>query len=255
MWILFLFALIFPTHSHAQETTPISFSQYQSDYLYQYNLYQQTYSKYHEKDQVYDKYQTITAQKEKIATAKDALIARNHTLKSYFLALQSLLEEQKSAHPSETQTLQDNLAQWEQWLDDQTSIISAIDDQESLQTWVTDFKSKYIEIQQLEYSSLVQHEINLRQQTLNQIQSLANDIKNNPQIKPESQQWISTLADKSSLVSQNLSKALTLTQKKQVSTRFSNFYPSAKTELSSAQNYLKEITTDLKLIVSRFYQP
>jgi hypothetical protein len=166
-----------------------------------------------------------------------------------------MLDNYKSANPAVTETIQTSLSKWESWCDDQPTIVSAINDVNKLQQYVNDFQDKYIEIQQVMYTALVQNEVNLRQQTLNQIQSLAEDIKNDSNIKPESQQWISTLAAKSDLVSINLAKAVTLTQKKQTTNRFSNFYQNSKDQLDSAKNYLVEITTDLKLIVTKFYQP
>ncbi len=255
MWFLPLLFFIFAPQVNAQESSPPVFSQYQSDYLYQYNLYQQAYSKYLEKDQVYKKYGTITVQKEKISAAIEAINARNRTFRSYFMSLRVMLEDYKTAHPDETQTIQNSLSEWENWFEQQQPIVSVIDNQNDLQKWVADFQSKYPQIQKIMYTALVQHETNLRQQTLNQIQILAQDIQNNPQIKPESQQWISTLADKSGVVSNSLNSAISLAQKKQSSGHFSNFYSTARTELTKARNNLTEITTDLKLIVSRFYLP
>jgi hypothetical protein len=253
MWFLPFLIFLFVAPIHAQNTT--LFSQYQSDYLYQYNLYQQTYSKYTEKAQIYAKYGTITTQQDKISAAVDAINTRNLAFKSYFMALRVMLEDYKSANPEATATVQTSLSNLENWADQQPAIVLTINDNHQLQQYVNDFQNKYLEIQSVIYTALVQNEVNLRQQTLNQIQTLAENIKNDPRIKPESQQWISTLTAKSNLVSANLTKALTLTQKKQISTHFSNFYPDAQIELNSAQNYLTEITADLKLIVTKFYQP
>ena len=253
---IILFFCLSLQNSLAQETTPVSlFNQYQSDYVYQYNLYQQAYSKYTEKSQIYAKYKTITTQKDKISTAISAINARNLTLKSYFMALRVLLDQSKSANPDTTQAIQDKLSLLENWITDQSAIILTLDDLDKLQQYATSFQKKYIEIQQIVYTALVQNEVNLRQLTLNELQSLTDIIKNNPQIKPESQQWIATLSTESDSVSFSLTNALNLTKKEQFTTNFINFYPSSQDQLNNAQNRLIKITSDLKLIVNRFYQP
>ena len=235
--------------------TPYLFNQYNQDYLYQYGLYQQAYLDYVNKKQVYTKYGTITTRKDKFTATINALSARNLALRSYLIALRTLLNDYQITNPTATQKVQIDLSKWESWTNEQTTVIPALNNDSDVTRWATDFKNQYPLIQKSIYTALVQHEANLRQTTLNQIQSIADSIKSNSKIQPESQQWISTLAVKSDLVNTSINNSINFTQRSQNQGRFSNFYPDSRLELSKANNYLIEIIGDLKLIVTKFYHP
>jgi len=233
--------------------TPRLFDQYQKDYLFQYDQYQQDYLIYVDKKRVYTKYGTITTQKEKFSAAVNAINSRNKAFKSYLLSLRVLLDDYKATNPTQTEKNQIDLNKWEAWFNEQTTVIPAINNDDDLKKWAEDFKEKYITIQQVIYTSLIQHEINLRQLTLDQLQAVAIDIKNNPNIRPESQQWVSSLTVKSDLVNTSFTTAMNYTRKNQSQTKFSNFYPDSRQELGKSNNYLREISADLKLIVTKFF--
>lgn len=233
--------------------TPRLFDQYRKDYLFQYDQYQQDYLVYVDKKRVYTKYGTITTQKEKFSAAINAINSRNKAFKSYLLALRVLLDDYKPANPTQTEKNQIDLNKWESWFAEQITVVPAINNDDDLKKWTEDFKEKYITIQTVIYTSLIQHEINLRQLTLDELQTIATDIRNNPAIRPESQQWISSLTVKSDLITTSFNAALNFTRKNQSQTKFSNFYPDARLELNKSNNYLREISADLKLIVTKFY--
>ena len=255
MWILFvLFFLANPVGAQEVVATPTPrlFDQYQRDYLFQYDIYQQAYLNYIDKKKVYTKYGTITTQKDKFNASISAINARNKTFKAYFLALRTMLDEYKTSSPTSTEKNQIELSKWEAWFNEQLTIIPSINNEDDLKKWVADFKEKYTNIQRAIYGALVQQETNLRQQSLNSIQSIATDIRNNQNIRPESEQWISSLTVKSDLVSTGLKSALDMAQKNQTLTWFTDFYPDARIEMSKSNNYLMEISADLKLIVTKF---
>jgi len=273
MWFLLLF-LLFVTPINAQDATPSAtaptptnvpttiptptpriFDQYQKDYLFQYDLYQQAYLIYVDKKKVYTKYGTITTQKDKFNAAINAINARNKAFKAYFLALRVLLDDYKSSDPTSTERNQIELSKWEAWFTEQLSVVPAINNETDLYKWANDFKGKYIEIQKVIYGALTQHEVNLRQQTLNLVQEIASDIRNNPSIKPESEQWVSSLTVKSDLITTGLNNSITISKKNQNQNKFSNFYPEVRIEMNKANNYLIEISADLKLIITKFYKP
>lgn len=272
MWFFVLF-LLFTTPALAQDITPRStpqetpaaipsptpvpnfFEQYKKDYLFQYDIYQQSYLKYVDKKRVWTRYGTITTQKEKFDASIEAITARNKAFKAYLLALRTMLDDYESVNPTNTEKYQIEISKWESWFEEQLSVVPSINNEKDLIRWVDDFKEKYIVIQQTIYSSLVQHEVNLRQLTLENIQSLGMDIKTSPQIQTESQQWVSTLAIKSDLVTTSLNNAIAFGQRSQSQNKFNNFYPSSKLELNQANNYLIEISADLKLIVNKFFKP
>lgn len=253
MWFLMLL-FIFSKPALAQDQATL-FTKYQQDYLYQYDLYQQSYADYTGKKQIFVKYGTVTTQNEAFLAAKQAINARNQVLKTYLMALRVMLNDYKTSDFVQTESIQTDLSGWESWLDQQPAIVAAINNTKDLQTWVKVFQSKYIQIQRSIYTSLVLNEVNLRGLTLNQTQSLFQNIQNHPRIKPDSQQWIQSYSDKSNLASSAINNALLLTKKNQPTDRFSNFYPNAQTNLDQSRKYLTEITSDLKLIIIKFYQP
>jgi len=277
MWLI-LFLLLLPSATFAQESTdsatiptitadsssisatatpkdsspPPPYLQYQQDYIYQYDLYQQAYLKYIDKRDVYTKYGTITTQKEKFTAAIDAINARNLTLRTYLTALRTMLDEYQSANPTATESDKIELSKWEAWFEEQLIIVPAINNQIDLTRWIDSFKEKYLIIQKVIYTALVQHEVNLRTTTLNLLHQTADEIRSNPNLQPENQNWLNTLTIKSDLVSSSLNAALAYTTKKQSTNKFTNFYPSAKTDLTNANNYLREISADLKLTIIKF---
>jgi hypothetical protein len=268
MWLLILF-LLFTSPLHAQDASPSTsevtptvlptptprlFDQYQKDYLFQYDLYQQAYLKYVDKKKVYTKYGTITTQKEKFAAAIEAIDVRNKAIKSYLMALRELLDDYTQADLTTTSKNQIELEKWESWYNEQLFVVPAINNEDDLRKWVETFKINFPLTQQVIYTALIQHESNLRKLGLNQLQDIAQDIQSSANIRPESQQWVSSLAVKSDLVNTSLANAYNLTKKKQNQAKFSNFYPDAKLELSKSAGYLREISGDLKLIIIKFIQ-
>jgi hypothetical protein len=253
MWFLLLFFFSLTPVQAQESPTPALFEQYKKDYLYQYDLYQQAYLKYIDKKQVYTKYGNITTQKEKFTASLDAINARNHVLKSYLTALRVKLDDYKSTNPTVTEKNQIEISKWEAWFEEQYTVILSINNEDDLLKWSKDFEQKYVTIQQTIYTALVQNEVNLHQSTLNLITQTAELIKNNPQIKPGSQQWLSSLTVKSDLVTTSLNKATSYTKPPSYqSDKFNNFYPESKIELTKSRNYLIEISSDLKLIVTKF---
>jgi hypothetical protein len=261
MWFLLLLFFIFTPPVHAQDAstsaTPTSnpFPQYQQDYLYQYSLYQQAYTDYINKKQIFTKYGTVTTQNDELLAAVTAINARSRVFKSYLMALRVMLDSYKSVNPDATTTSQTSLNDWEKWFGEQLAVVSAINNTHDLQLWVKNFQTKYTQIQQTIYTALVQNELNLRQLALNQVQSLASDMQSNSHLKPDSQQWVQSYNDKTNLVTVSLKEALALTKKNQSLDHFSNFYPEAKNNLDQSKKYLTVITGDLKLIIIKFYQP
>lgn len=250
MFIFLLFALFFAQPSLAQEPTATDqFPQFKNDYIFQYNQYLATYTKYLEKKDIFTKYGSVTTEADKLSAAKEAINARNLTLRTYLQALRIYLNKYKSVDPTATDKLQIELQNWENWFNEQLSIVPNINNSHDLSTWVTDFKIKYINIQQSIYSALVYNQINQKKLTLNLLNSLIETVKADPNIKPENQLWLSNFAIRSDLVNNSLKNSASLTVKKQYQSRFVNFYSGAKADLNTANNYLRQIYDDLKIII------
>jgi len=245
MWFVFLFLLLVKP-AIADEKT---------DYLYQYDLYNQSYQVYNEKKQINLKYNTIATQKELFTATINSINARNFALKTYLIALQIDLNKYIALDTESTQKLQNELLKWENWLESQQKVVNNINSDQDLKKWAELFQQKYPQIQNAIYSALSQNEINLRLQTLSKIQLLASNIKVDPKIKPQSLQWLDSLTSKSEKITKNLQNAKAIYQKNLDQQKFTNFYPDIKFEINSATSTLKEATNDLKLTIVKFVIP
>jgi hypothetical protein len=240
-----------PTESVARLPTPTPdlVAQYFTDLSFQQNQYQKDYLDYVAKSKVHTTYRTITTQKERLDATRLVLITRNNLLKTYLMYLRVLLAKHSGSSPTETERLQIELSKWEAYFDEQNSIVTSLNNESDITVWSADFAQKYITVQQLLYTTLVQHEINQRTEVTAMLQSLTNQIQNSGKINSDIQ-WFSDLPIKFDLVAQSLSKsAATSVTRQNNPTRFYNFYPDAKLELNKAKNYLAQIATDLKVIV------
>jgi hypothetical protein len=266
-WFLIIVSLFLPTNSFAQDATasatifpspnptPNILLQYQTDYLYQRDLYQQAYLTYINKRQVHTKYQSLTTQKDKLIATKNALLARNNLLKSYLIALRVSLDANRSQDPTETEKNQIEISKWETYFDEQNSIVSALNNEEDISRWARDFKLKYITVQQIIYTSLIRSEINQRNSIIVDIENLATTIQTSPNLKPEGLNWFTNLPIKLDLVKSAISDAHAQGQRPQNQNTFVDFYPSARSNFTKASGYLTEITDNLKSIVIKFWQP
>ncbi|MCX6726442.1 MAG: hypothetical protein NTY75_01350 [Candidatus Shapirobacteria bacterium] len=256
MFLLLFFTLFFTQPSIAQEPTTIDqFTQFKNNYTFQYNQYLTAYSKYLEKKDVNTKYGSVTTEADKLATAKDAINARNLALKTYLQALRVYLDKYKSADPATTDKFQTELQNWENWFNEQLLIVPNFNNANDLNNWVKDFIIKYIDIQQSIYSALVYNQINHQKYTLGLLNSLIDTAKADPNIKPENQLWLNNFTVRSDLVNTSLEETASLTIKKQYQTRFDNFYPDAKSGLNTANNYLRQIYDNLKIIIVKSTNP
>jgi len=228
--------------------------QYKTDYSFQINQYQKSYIEYVDKKEVYTKYRTVSTEQDKITATKNALFARNSMLKSYLLALRVSLDEFKTQNPTTTEKTQIELSRWEDWCSEQNLIIPNLNTQADITTWVDTFKEKYVSIQQVIYVSLSQNQINQKIETLNLIKKLSDDIKNDPKTGTILNDWLSSLPVKSDLVMSSLKATTDLTQAKQLSNRFDNFYPEAKSQLNRTNNYLVNMLSDLRAVAIKLNQ-
>ena len=227
------------------------FEQYKKDYLYQRDKYNEAYLNYTEKKQVHTKYGTLTTKQEKIDATKKVLVARNTMLRTYTMALRVYLDKYRTASETNTQKLQIDLSKWEDWFEEQNLVVDALLNEEDIKRNSEDFSRKWIEIQTTFYTALTQNQVNQKTITLDQIKQLSNDIQTSPDIKPESQEWLSPLAVDTDLINESLKKTITFTQKTQ-NNKFENFYPSAQKEINKVNTYLSEMVSNLKSVVIKF---
>jgi len=239
----------------AQDSSTL-FEQYKNDYSYQRDLYQQSYLNYVNKKQIHTTYGTLITLNDKIGATKQALLARNNLLRTYLMALRTKLSLIPPMDTNTTQKLQIDLNRWEDWFNEQNTIVDSLNNDDDISQYVSEFKKQYNTVQAVIYTSLIVDEINLRYHTLNLIQVLSDQVETNPNLSPENQQWLSSVVVKSDLVVKNLNQAYDLTQSTlQRSKQFNNFYPTAKQELNQANNYLLGMVNGLRSIITKLDTP
>jgi len=175
-------------------------------------------------------------------------------LKSYLLALRVNLDTFKSSAPTTVSKIQIELSRWEDWCQEQNLIIGNLNSQNDINNWVDSFKTKYISIQTVIYTALTQNQINQRLLSLDLIKKLSDNLKNDPKTGDQLNDWLNSLPVKSDLVVSKLKNATDLTQTKQLSNRFVNFYSDAKNKLIDADRYLQNMLSDLKAVAIKLNQ-
>ncbi|MBU4209896.1 hypothetical protein KKC08_01910 [Patescibacteria group bacterium] len=246
-----------PTPTEIPPTPAPTLSPYQQakkDYLNQQQEYSQAYLKYTEKKETHTKYGTITTEKEKMEWTKKAIISRNTLLQKYILALKTKLSEYSDNNPTNTKKNQIELEKWISWLKEQNIIVDSLSNLDDLSQNGQNFQSKYNSIQKEIYTSIVQNQCNNYEQILNELKNLATKIQNSDQIETEGQNWTSDVFIKMDIARDNLNTALKKTEQKQYGNKFNNFYPQSKKELSKTNQYSLEIFSNLKSIITKFYQ-
>ena len=227
-------------------------NQYQSDYRYQLDLYQKSYQNYLEKEQVDNKYNTLSTQKDKTEASIDALLQRNQLLYSYLILLRVQLNQTNSTKDPKNEVLKEKLLSKETYLKAQDLTIKQLSNKEQVKKWSTQFKNLYPEIQTVIYSSLIQIQINQQKTILQKIQILGQEIQADSPQNQALSQWLNELPSQSEMVNQHFDNAILYTEKKQTGNRFNNFYPSALKELNLATKLLSEMHSNLKSVVSKF---
>ncbi len=249
MWFFFLFLLVKPIY--AQNTENI-YNKYRTDYLYQLDQYQKKYLDYLNKKDIYTQYRSLGSEKDQENATKTALYSRNLVLKSYLMTLRVALDQYLSANPTDTQKTQIELKKWEDWLDEQNLIVPNLSNSTDIRDWAQNFNENYISIQNATNQALLQSNFNLRQNILNQIQSLAISIRNNPLNQHFTDDWYANFPVKSDLINKSFSSAKEICQPIQDIGRFTDCYSDAKLEINRADTYLKNLLNDLKAITIKF---
>jgi len=238
----------------APTTVHTLINQYTQDYNFQVAEYQKRYIDYVDKKEVYTKYRTVSTEKDKITATKTALFSRNSMIKAYLITLRVSLDEFKKQNPTSTEKTQIELSRWEDWCAEQNLIIPNLNNQVDITNWLDTFKEKYILIQQVIYTALTQNQINQHLEILDLTKTLANDIKKDSKTGTMLNDWLSALPIKSDLVMSSLKTTTDLTQVKQLSSRFSNFYEEAKIELNRTNIYLTNMLSDLRAVAIKLNQ-
>jgi len=232
--LFFVLSLILPQPSFAQSQ--------------EYFKYQENYQVFIEKTNVNNTYHSISTQKELFEITKKTLNTRELALKSYLNSLKTRLPQYQSANPEATQKLIDQLQQLEVWLDQKAQSALTLNSDPDLKNYALEFNTKYLEIQQAAYSSLVQHEVNQKTLVLNELDTLAQLMKTSPSIK--NQDWLPDIEATSSQIKAKLSESLLESASPQYNHQeFNSFYADSKEYLNEAQQLLTKMFSNLTIIL------
>lgn len=240
-----------PSTTLAPQPTTSLVIQYTNDYLFSQNQFSQAYLDYTQKKQIHTRYGTIITQREKLEATKAALISRNTMLRNYLRALRVRMDEYQTQNPTMTEKLKIDISKFEDWLAEQNTIVSSLNNDVDIQANCKVFVEKYVQMQQIIYGALVQNQINANLATQSLLNPLIAELSQ-MQIKPEGQQLLSEIKVKLDIVNQNLKAAFTKTQEPQYGNIFTNFYGNSKNDLINARNYLLEVRQNMEGILLRF---
>jgi hypothetical protein len=231
------------------------FDEYSQTYFSKMFAYSNAYLDFTNKRNVHTKYGTITSLKDQVDATKTALTARNTLLRTYLTALRVKLKILEDQDPTDTSKIEIEINKWEDWLNEQDSVVESLNNLDDIAGYAQGFKRNYINIEKAIYTGLIQDEINLRNHTLKLVMLLRDDIQSSSSLQPQSQEWLSSITIKTDLVTNNLKQAYDVTQNDQnnsSSDSFSNFYPMAKDKINKANSYILEMRNNLQSIVIKF---
>ncbi len=254
IFISTLSLLFFSGLALAQE---FNFERAYNDYLYNYNLYRESYNNYTTAREAFLKYQTLTSKNEALDKTKKMLQNQDEVIKTYLTALRIKLMENPGLSTDEQNILFDNLDNEIEWFrQNQEEINSAgsLDDMTSLSE---KSKEQYAETEVLIYETLgaifAGKEIDLREEISQQIKSLKEKI-GEIRLKGDKN---TSLAERWLLEAEN---SLTQSQEKQFEAqqKLSKVKPSldknrtyneAQSNLEKSHQFLKEANSYLKEII------
>lgn len=253
IWIFVILITLFSKPIYAQNNDiKILVDKYQTDYLYNRDLYQRAYFDFNNKKQIDQKYQTITTQNNKIDSIKNALTARNDMLRTYLMLLRTKLEEYKFSNPEITKNYQTFFQQEENWLSEQKPIINNFQSESEIKNWTTEFQKRYPPIQENVNLALLQYKINAYSQANSDIKSFIIDIQNSKNFTDESKQWIDGISPKISAANISLENAFSFTQKNRYNQRPDNYFQGGQKELTNTNFLLNQIKNDLVWIFIKY---
>jgi hypothetical protein len=270
MWSALLLLLLSPifaqdaTTSAVLESTPSAtivplptidpvdqkISQYTKDYIFSKDLFNQAYLVYTNKKQTHTRYGTIITKEEKLKATREVLIARNTMLRTYLLALRVRLDKHLDSSPTDTEKVKIEISKLEDWLAEQNTIVSSLLEKD-FDNNQFEFKTKYNLFLQTAYSALVQEHLNHNLYIQAMFDPIMADLQQS-NLTPEGQQLLSETKVKLDLANRSLAAAKEAAIIKPNTIRFSDFYPTSKTELQLSKSYLSQIIQNIEGIVLRF---
>lgn len=247
LFLLLLFSFIFTKSSIINASS----SQAYQDYLYQFDLYRQSYSDFTVAKNEYLKFKTLTSETTALEKTKSMLSQRDLLLRAYLLLLNEKLNEDRGLRIAERQTYQAQIRNEIIFLENQSQLVPSIGSLSDAQTVSKQLESHYLLLQTSIRQTIIAITLgtlaNLAKQydsTMTQVQSLLSP--NRTIFTPEKQatidRWMLQITNKRSLYQQkidaiaSLNAQLTGNDINDVDRKFAD----AQRQLTEARQYLVE---------------
>ena len=224
---------------------------HQSDFSYNLDTYNQSYTQYLEKKQINFQYNSLATEKELLDTIKICLNARNNLIISYINLISSELELYKQADYQEsTQIIQNALFQDSLWLQNQNTLVNNIANRDQLSDYNNQFVKAYQQTKANISQARSQYHFNHQYQLTLDITSFLADLD----ISDQNQSWLDDINSQLNSVLNNLSQTYKSTKSgnNQYNT-FTDFYPDIKSDLDVSFGNIAKIIEDIESFYKKFY--
>ena len=178
--LLFVFSFLTVGGSLTTKAQEFNFNRANSDYLYNYGLYRQSYNEYVAAKQAYLKYQTLTSKTEALEKTKQMLKNQDEVIKTYLTALRLKLAETSGISEYEQNILYLKLDSEIAWFAKHQEEIQSAGSLDDLADSAKDGKEQYQKTEILIYESLggilASKETGLREEINQKIKELKDKI-------------------------------------------------------------------------------
>jgi hypothetical protein len=255
---LFIFFSLFIFLSLPTKAQEFNFDRAQSDYLYNYNLYRQSYTEYIVAKEAYSKYKTLTSKTEALEKTRQMLKNQDEVIKTYLTSLRLKLAETSGISGYEQNVLYLKMDGEIVWFTKHQGEIQSAGSLEDLSESAKEGQNQYQKTEVLIYQTLgailASKEIGLREEINQKIKELKDKV-GEIRIKGDKN---TTLAERWLLEAEN---RLTRSQEKQFAAQQSlskikvndknkaGSYNQAQFTMEESHQYLKDANSYLKEVL------
>lgn len=256
--VILIFALLVFYFSGLASAQEFNFDRAYSDYLYNYNLYRESYGTYSTAREAFLKYQTLTSKNEALGKTREMLNHQDEVIKTYLTALKLKLTGISGLSNDEQHILSLNLDNEITWFGQHQEELNKAGSLEDLVAVAGKSKEQYRKTEVLIYQTLgailAGKETALREEISQKIKSLKEKV-GEIRLKGDKD---TSLAERWLLEAENrLTKSQekqfaaqqTLVKLKESSLNKTRIYNEAQSSLEKSHQFLKEANSYLKEII------
>jgi hypothetical protein len=257
--IIFVIAFFIPLNALAQEEPLFDFSKAYQDYLYNLNLYRDSYQEFSSAKEQYSTYKTLTAKTLVLEQTINMLQKRDETLKTYLTALRLKLAQSTGILNYEQNLLYLSLDNQVVWLNNHKESLISVASLEDVLEKSAIAEDQFPEIEILAYKALILDLSGQERKVLEnielQIQSakeILKKVKNDNQKNTEIiERWLLEAENKKTLGNEKILLAKTTINSLKINERDKKgVYLEAQKLIKEGHQYLKEANSYLLEIVN-----